>query len=127
MSQDPLQMEAIRLKPPRRTRRRIVAACVAALAIAVLATGVAGVALWWKTGAFWPVPIPPRVQYLGEDYRCDGLPAADVLMRGLTLQGHTVGGGLIYARPPIGSSASEGWIVVTDGHQRQTCLYNGEG
>lgn len=65
------------------------------------------------------------MQYLGEDYRCMGLPAPDT-MAGLTLQGRTVGGGLIYARPPIDSKASEGWIVVTDGHRRQACIYNGK-
>lgn len=54
-----------------------------------------------------------------------GLPAPDT-MAGLTLQGRTVGGGLIYARPPIDSKASEGWIVVTDGHRRQACIYNGK-
>ncbi|MFE4470716.1 hypothetical protein ACFRFH_18045 [Leifsonia sp. NPDC056824] len=64
------------------------------------------------------------MQYLGEDYRCFYSGAVD--MGGLTLQGHTIGGGRIYARPPIGKQASEGFVVVTDGDRHhQVCTLAG--
>lgn len=92
-----------------------------ALAAAALGIGTGFLCLWGQSGAFWPEAIPPQVQYLGEGYACVGLPAPDTL-KGLTLQGHTPGGGLVYAHPPIGSKAPYRWIVVTDGHRRETCL-----
>jgi hypothetical protein len=131
---DPLPLEARRQESPRAGPRSwwrypqllIFSLCVAvAVAVAVpVAVGVASIALWAQSGAFWPEPIPPLVQYLGGDYQCMGLPAPDT-NAGLTLQGHTVGGGRIYARPPIDSKASAGWILVTDGHRRQACIYIG--
>ena len=102
------------------THTLIFSLCVGVTALVVILLDV-----WWQSGSFWPEAIPPYVQYLGEDYSCQGLPAPDS-MAGLTLQGFTAGGGLIYARPPIDSHAAEGWIVVTDGHRREACIYNGE-
>lgn len=91
-----------------------------ALTVAAIAVGLGSVCIWAQSGAFWPEAIPPRVQYLSGDYVCKDLGAPD--MRGLTLQGHTIGGGSIYARPPIGSEPSAGFVVVTDGHRRETCI-----
>lgn len=95
-----------------------------ALAAAALGVMLGFLYLWGESGAFLPEAIPPYVQYLGDDYHCMGLPAPDSL-RGLTVQGHTTGGGLIYAHPSIGQKPYYLWIVVTDGHRRQTCLLNG--
>ncbi|WP_157498252.1 hypothetical protein [Leifsonia sp. Leaf336] len=94
-----------------------------ALAVALTAVGLASVCLFAQSGAFWPEAIPPYVQYLGESYHCMDLGAPD--MRGLTLQGHTTGGGLIYARPPIDGNASAGFVVVTDGQRREICPFGG--
>ena len=98
-------------------------AAASALAVAALASGLGSLCVWVESGAFWPEAIPPHVQYLGEDYHCEDLGTPD--LAGLTLQGHTIGGGLIYARPPIGSEASEGFVVVTDGYRHQTCIFAG--
>ncbi|MEY9850945.1 hypothetical protein ABH923_000623 [Leifsonia sp. EB41] len=93
------------------------------LAVAAIAVGIGSLCLYAQSGAFWPEAIPPYVDYLGESYHCMDLGSPD--MRGLTMQGHTIGGGLIYARPPIGSKASAGFVVVTDGHRRETCVMGG--
>jgi hypothetical protein len=72
---DPLSLEARRQEAPRARPRSwwrypqllIFSLCVAvAVAIAVPVTvAVASIALWAQSGAFWPEPIPPHVQYLG--------------------------------------------------------------
>ncbi|MFE4951706.1 hypothetical protein ACFQ9V_16530 [Leifsonia sp. NPDC056665] len=94
-----------------------------ALTVAAIAVGIGSLLLYSQSGAFWPEAIPPYVDYLGEPYHCMDLGSPD--MRGLTVQGHTIGGGLIYARPPIGSEASAGFVVVTDGNRRETCVFGG--
>ena len=91
-----------------------------ALTVAAIAVGIGSLCLYAQSGAFWPEAIPPYVDYLGEPYHCKDLGSPD--MRGLTVQGHTIGGGRIYARPPIGSEASAAFVVVTDGNRRQTCV-----
>jgi len=74
------------------------------VAVMVVAAIAVGVRLWTvheqtSDWALWPREVPSKVQFAGRDYNCGAVGRGETLYD-LTLQGHTAGGGDIYAQLP---------------------------
>jgi hypothetical protein len=103
-------------------RRILLAGMLAFVVGLIVGAASAEVLVLYKTGAPWPEAIPPYIQFRGTNYSCQDLPSPP---GGLTPQAITIGGGVIYAPPPLpgGNQAPLNWVVVAHGSTTVTCLF----